>query len=169
MYCIGDSTCDVVGTFGARGSFPLPPNRGINFRHSHGHKWAWSTVLSLKVAKPFTSRSLPQRAVSLHRIFRRQAWEVLSCSTEHVNWMLFGSARSFSKISSLLRLRLHVSWQGRIQGGDWDDRPLQKPAKVTFFTMILYNAGNSIRVIRPFCRPLFCHNSVVKYILCLLQ
>jgi len=32
-------------------SFPLAPDRGINFRHSHGYKWAWSTVLSLKVAK----------------------------------------------------------------------------------------------------------------------
>ena len=148
-----------------RSSLPsLAPDRGIDFRHSHGHKWAWSTVLSLKVAKPFTSWSLPQRAVSLHRIFRRQAREVLSCSAEHVNCMLVGSARSSSKISSFLRLRLHVSWQGWVQEGDWS-----YPTKVTFFTMILHNAGNSIRVIRSFCRPLFYHNSVVKYTLCLLQ
>jgi len=60
--------------------------------------------------------------------------------------MLVGSARSFSKILNFLRLSLHVSWQG----GDWGDRPLLKPTKVTFFTMILYNAGNSIRVIRSF-------------------
>jgi len=83
--------------------------------------------------------------------------------------MLVGSATSFSKISSFLRLSLHVSWQGWIQGGKlWRSSPL-KPTEVTFFTKILYNAGNSIRVIRPFCRPLFCHNSVVKYTLCLLQ
>ena len=54
---------------------------------------AWSTVLSLKVAKPFTSWPLPQRAVSLHRIFRKQAREVLSCSEEHVDCMLVGSTR----------------------------------------------------------------------------
>jgi len=101
-------------------SFPLPPlapERRINFRHSHWHKWAWPTVLSLKVAKAFISWSLSQRAVSLLRIFRRQAGEVLSCSAEHANCMLVGSARSFSKISSFFRLSLHVSWQGRIQGG----------------------------------------------------
>ena len=32
-----------------------------------------------------------------------------------------------------------------------------------FFTMILYNSENSIRDLRPFCRPLFYHSSVVKY------
>ena len=44
-----------------------------------------------------------------------------------------------------------------------------KPAKVTLFTMILYNSENGIRDIRPFCRPFFCHSSVVKYISFLLQ
>jgi len=34
--------------------------------------------------------------------------------------------------------------------------------KVTFFTMILNNSENSIRNIRPFFRPLFCHKSVVR-------
>jgi len=134
---------------------PLDPDRGTNFRHSYGHKWAWSAVLLSKVAKPFTSWSLPQRGVSLHGIFRRQAREVLGSSAEHVNCMLVGSARSFSKISSFLRLSPHVCLQGRIQGGDWGDRPLLKPTNVTFFTMILYNAGNSIRVIRPFCLHCF--------------
>jgi len=38
-----------------------------------------------------------------------------------------------------------------------------KPTKVTLITMILYTLENSIRDIRPFCRPLFCHSSVVKY------
>jgi len=28
--------------------------------------------------------------------------------------------------------------------------------------MILYNSENNIRDIRPFCRPLFCHSSVVN-------
>ena len=37
-----------------------------------------------------------------------------------------------------------------------------KPMKVTLFTTILYNSKNSIRDIRPFCRPLLCHSSVVK-------
>ena len=36
-----------------------------------------------------------------------------------------------------------------------------KLAEVTLFTMILYNSENSIRDIRPFCRPLICHNSVM--------
>jgi len=44
-----------------------------------------------------------------------------------------------------------------------------KPKKVTFFTMILYNSENNLCDSRPFCRPLFCHNSVVKYTSSLLQ
>ena len=35
--------------------------------------------------------------------------------------------------------------------------------------MIFFNSENSIRVIRPFCRPLFCHSSFVKYKSSLLQ
>jgi len=38
-----------------------------------------------------------------------------------------------------------------------------KPMKVIWFTMILYNLESSIRDVRPFCHPLFCHSSVVKY------
>ena len=34
--------------------------------------------------------------------------------------------------------------------------------KVTLFTMILCNSENSIHDIRLFCRPFFCHSSVVK-------
>jgi len=44
-----------------------------------------------------------------------------------------------------------------------------KPTKVTLFTMILYNSENSIRDIRLFCRPLFCHSSFVKFTSSLLQ
>ena len=44
-----------------------------------------------------------------------------------------------------------------------------KPAKVTLFTMILYNSENGIRDIRPFSIPFICHSSVVKYISFLLQ
>jgi len=47
--------------------------------------------------------------------------------------------------------------------------PPLKPTKVTLFTMILYNTENSIRDIRPFCRPLFCHSSVAKHTSALLQ
>jgi len=54
--------------------------------------------------------------------------------------------------------------QGWIQGGDRPNRPPPlKPMKVTLLTMILYNSEKSIRDIKPFCRPLFCHNHVVKY------
>jgi len=35
--------------------------------------------------------------------------------------------------------------------------------------MILYNSEDSIGGIRKFCRPLFCHNSVVKYASSVLQ
>jgi len=35
--------------------------------------------------------------------------------------------------------------------------------------MILYNSENSIRDIGPFCRPLFCHSSVVKHTSSVLQ
>jgi len=44
-----------------------------------------------------------------------------------------------------------------------------KPTQVTLFTMILYNWENSIRDIRPFFHPLFCHSSVAKYPSSLLQ
>jgi len=54
------------------------------------------------------------------------------------------------------------------QGGprrcDWGDC-----TKVTLFTMILCNSENSIRDIRPFCRPLFFHSSGVKNTSSLLQ
>jgi len=50
--------------------------------------------------------------------------------------------------------------QGRIQGAIV---PI-KTTKVTLFT-ILNNSENNLRDIRPFCRPLFCHSSPVKYIL----
>jgi len=64
-------------------------------------------------------------------------------------------------------------WQGGIQwqiqrGAIAPIAPL-KPMKVTSFTMILHNSENSIRDIRPFCRQLFCHSSVVKYTSSLLQ
>ena len=38
-----------------------------------------------------------------------------------------------------------------------------KPTKVTLFTIILYNSENSTLDIRPFCRALLCHSSVVKH------
>jgi len=59
--------------------------------------------------------------------------------------------------------------QGRIQGGRLGRLPPLKPTKATFFTMILYNLENSIRDIRLFCRPLFCHSSFVRYASSLLQ
>jgi len=43
------------------------------------------------------------------------------------------------------------------------------PKKVTLFTMILYNLENSTRDLRPFCRLLFCHRTVVKYASSLLE
>jgi len=51
-------------------------------------------------------------------------------------------------------------FQERIHGG----RSLSlKSTKVTLFTVVFYNLENSIRDIRPFCRPLFFHSSDVKY------
>jgi len=38
---------------------------------------------------------------------------------------------------------------------------LPKTYELTLFTMIVYDSENSIRNIRPFCHPLFCHGSVV--------
>jgi len=52
--------------------------------------------------------------------------------------------------------------QGRIQGGRLGRSP-REHTKVTLFTMIFYKSPNSIRYIRPLCRPLFCHSSIVKY------
>ena len=47
--------------------------------------------------------------------------------------------------------------------------PPPKPTKVTLFAIILYNLENSIRDIKPICRPIFCHSSAVKYASSLLQ
>jgi len=44
-----------------------------------------------------------------------------------------------------------------------------KPMEVTLFTMIFYNSENNISDWKPFCRPLFCHSSVVQYTASLLQ
>ena len=52
--------------------------------------------------------------------------------------------------------------RGWSRGGDWGDFP-PKTYESNFFTVILNNSENIIRDIRPFCRPLFCHCSVVKY------
>jgi len=49
--------------------------------------------------------------------------------------------------------------RGESSGGD---RPLLKPANATLLIIILYNSENSIHDIRPFCRPIFCHRSVVN-------
>jgi len=84
--------------------------------------------------------------------------EALSAPT-HTHWFR-ASWCSLIKESAFLTISFR-GIQGRIQGGDWG-APLI-PAKVTFFTMILHNSENSIYDIRPFCRPLFCHSSVVKY------
>jgi len=46
---------------------------------------------------------------------------------------------------------------------------LPKTYELTLFTMIVYNSENSIRNTRPFCHPLFCHKSVVKYTSSLLK
>jgi len=48
-------------------------------------------------------------------------------------------------------------------------RSFLKPTKVTFFTTIIHNSENNSRDIRSFCRPVFCHSSVVKYTSTLLQ
>jgi len=44
-----------------------------------------------------------------------------------------------------------------------------KPSKVTLFIMIFYYSENNIGDVRPFCRPLFCHSSVLKPTSSLLQ
>jgi len=58
------------------------------------------------------------------------------------------------------------SRQGRTQGGC--DRP-PKTYESNFFHHDLNNSENSICDIKPFCRPLFCHDSVVKFTSSLLQ
>jgi len=61
-------------------------------------------------------------------------------------------------------------WMGWARGGSRTGRSSPpKTCESIFFTMNLYNPENSIRDTRAFCRPLFCHNSVVKYTSSLLQ
>jgi len=56
------------------------------------------------------------------------------------------------------------------RGGQVGQSPPQKNStKVTFFNTILNNSENSIRDVRPFCRPLLCPSSVVTYASSLLH
>ena len=65
---------------------------------------------------------------------------------------------------------IFMTVRGGSRGGDWGDRPPPlKSTKVALVTMIFYISENNIRHIRPFCRPLLCHSSVVKYTLSFLQ
>ena len=61
-------------------------------------------------------------------------------------------------------LQICISRKPVVEAGADPERgampPLLKPAKVTLFTMILYNLENNIRNIRTVCRPLFGHSSV---------
>ena len=72
-----------------------------------------------------------------------------------------------SRVSYVPRRRQLRKWrwapQGRSQGVAIGAIAPLKPKKATFFSMILYKSEKSIRDIRTFCRPLFCHSSVVKY------
>jgi len=54
---------------------------------------------------------------------------------------------------------LNINSAFRSQAGDSS----LKPTKVTPFTIIWYNSENNIRNARPFCRPLFCHSSVIHH------
>jgi len=76
----------------------------------------------------------------------------------------------FYSIIFVLITRGHVAGVrgGSKEGAIWAIAPL-KPTKITSFTILFYNSENSICDIRPFCRPLFCHSSVVKYTSSLLQ
>ena len=71
---------------------------------------------------------------------------------------------------SLVSLILEVAEMLKPRADPGVDRsPQKKPTNVTLFTMIFYNSENSVRDLRPFCRPLFCHSSVLKYTWSLLQ
>ena len=56
-----------------------------------------------------------------------------------------------------------ILFPGAGQGGAIGAIAHLKLSKVTSLTVILYNSEQSIRDTRPFCSPLFCHRSVVKY------
>ena len=62
----------------------------------------------------------------------------------------------------------YLSTGSDTEGGDWGDRP-PKTSESNLIHHAFVQPWNSIRDIRPFCRPLFCCNSVVKYTSSLLQ
>jgi len=74
----------------------------------------------------------------------------------------------YARATNAIQHFVHSTNTGADPGGGGAIAP-SKTYKVTLFTMILYNLDNSIRDIRPFCHPLFCHGSVVKYSSSLLQ
>jgi len=59
----------------------------------------------------------------------------------------------------------NVCRDGSRGGGD----RLHKTYKSNFSRHDFYNSENNIRDINPFCRPLFCNSSVVKYTSLVLQ
>ena len=78
--------------------------------------------------------------------------------------------KNFIKITVWLTLAWHCTGGWRRCGSrEAIGAILPTPTKATFLTAILCNSENIIRHIRPFCRPFFCHSSVVKYTSNLLQ
>jgi len=86
-------------------------------------------------------------------------------STSQVNW---NQATPREKLRSFQCPFSFSCFRACGRGGSRGGSHLLKPTKATLFTMILYNSENRIRV-RPFCRPLFCQSSAVKYASSLLQ
>ena len=76
------------------------------------------------------------------------------------------SGKEYTYLVTIIAMSLAIPHPG---GGAVGAIAPLKPTKVTLFTMIFYNTENNIRDISPFCSPLFCHSSVVKYTSYLLQ
>ena len=87
------------------------------------------------------------------------------CPTQNLSDEMYASV-SLLYFVPIAIIEVQILWSA--SGADpekaiWTIALPLKPAKVTLFTISLYDPENNIRDIRQFCCPLFCHSSVVKY------
>ena len=151
----------------------------------------------IPIVSLFSSESRDPSYVGLAKcpVCSRKHWRDTSCwihpresvmpnstlKNEKVSWILSGkfffmhwkiphNFTRFTSGSKLLFFHQVVSNRGGSTGADPRGRSAhRKTYESNLFHHDLYNSENSIRSMRLFYRPLFCHSSVVTYTSLLLQ
>ena len=124
-----------------------------------GNVLDWSTMLRAFLRAHF--RKIVKRFVAfwIWAYYRR-----LSKSSCQVNlWMLGIFHSTVNTIKEKKSEQNHHLGRGGSREGDWGDRP-SKTYESKYIHHDFEQFAKQHSHLRPFCRPLFCHSSVVKYI-----